>query len=76
MISAETDAFADGYDVGVSFKILLQDMMSREFKLYIFMDCKSFDTITKYRRTKELHLIYEISDIRRPYESAEIINIA
>ncbi len=65
------------YDVGLPFKILLQDMLSREFKLYILTDCKSlFDTITKYRRTKELQLMYEISDIRRAYESTEITNIA
>ena len=77
MISAETYAFADGYDVGLSFKMLLQDMLSSEFKLFIFTDCKSlFDTITKYRRTKELQLMYEISDIRRAYESTEITNFA
>lgn len=77
MISAETNAFADGYDIGVSFKILFQDMLSRELNFYLFTDCKSiFDIITKYRRTKELQLMYEIADIRRAYESIEICNIA
>ncbi len=52
-------------------------MLSREFKLYIFTDSKSlFDTMTRYRSTKELQLMDEISDIRRAYKSTEMTNIA
>ena len=76
MIAAETYAFGDGYDYGISFKMLLEDMLDLKIKLFMFTDCKSlFDTITKYRRTKELQLMYEVSDIRRAYHFEEMKNV-
>lgn len=59
------------------FKTLLEDMLAQEIKLFLFSYCKSlFDTIEKYRSTKQLQLMYKIADIRRAYESTEIDNIS
>eukprot|EP00171_Calliarthron_tuberculosum_P016006 IDg16006t1 len=77
MISAEDYAFADRYNYDLSFKMLVQDMLSTEIKQFIFTDRKSFfDMITKYRRIKKLQRMYEIADIRRAYEYSEIINFS
>jgi len=76
MLASETYAFSNGYDYGVSLRMMFKKM-SLDLPLYIFTDCKSiFDTITASKRLRELRLMNEIADIRRAYRQNEITNIA
>lgn len=76
MLAGETYAFSEGYDYGVSLRLLMKAMHC-DVPLYVLTDAKSiFDTITKSKRLREIRLMQEIADIRRAYRQNEITNIA
>lgn len=76
MLAGEVYAFSQGYDYGVSIRMMFK-AMNIDIPLYIFTDSKSiFDTITASKRLRELRLMNDIADIRRAYRVNEITNIA
>lgn len=75
MLAGDVYAFSQGYDYGVSIKMIF-NVMKIEIPLYIFTSSESiFDTITASKRLRELRLVIDIVDIRRAYRANEITNI-
>jgi hypothetical protein len=76
-MSAETLAFADGFDSAFTIREELRKLMGRHTPLLMFTDSAGvFDAITRHRRTTEGRLMIDIYAAREAYRNREIDNIA